>query len=928
MGRLYVHFALFLQATLIVSGLFLFITLHPKTTDYIAKKVLTSNGIGYRRIEGSLFNGFDLYDLSYKKAFSARQLGIHYTLFSLFSPRPAIESVTLADVKIHPLRFPEKTSKSGVNDSGIVLPPILFEQVDIEHCITFLPEDEAIEFDLKIKNLLLDKEAAEIERFNTKIESSYAFGEVSGSIHNGTVKAEGSVSPGKRYEELAETYLENFPKSFPVKLNATMQRLEAATRIDEKIALKDTNLSIQNFTLRFNYLFKGNYFTAKSNYRLEHSFVTADIDQSLLFTPSLAYAARMEGRISSSRYPLPADRFEADAAGDTDTLTSDFYIGPFSLNAYSTDYKKYALHLVAKPHSPSYIQHLPQILLRQSIGMEANATAVLEPEPTVEGVVALDGNYSTTKSFIEMKPDMMLVHSSVTPKKSGGGIWEELPPPLIGEIESFLFLSKEKKMFNISTTKSYLTLFEKRGKIEGWANIGSLTLDAKGEVEPDGTTNLDFITHIESLHELMEEFDLKSDVMIDAELTSHFSVSLAERLQLTYKTEIPWYLVEPDSQTLYYGLDSLLEGGIDGEEVRIDRYSVAIMDHRLEQNRSSYFHFDENLTLFIDKLAFLDKGMAKGYFDLRKGEGSIALEGRGVHYNGPEGNVTADLQITASLSPASLSAEGEIGILDALIVYKPPKEYTVNDEDIVIIQDIKEPSHTKKSLNIHIFSKKALHYRIPMVDVYFIPDVTIWKEAEKPAVLLGMVKVVEGSLNVAEKYFDIEPSEIYFSGAHPINPWLDLHILYEVDFNKFHIYVSHSLSNPVFLFSSEPPMSQNDIMSYILFGEPADESFKQNGSSESTIGTMLLGAGLKTAIGSATGIRFDTLNILNTPEGGFGIEVGKRLSRRIRIIYRNDSVSSFIIQYKASRSVRIDVDVKDTGQGINVLYVKDIRGFP
>ena len=176
-----------------------------------------------------------------------------------------------------------------------------------------------------------------------------------------------------------------------------------------------------------------------------------------------------------------------------------------------------------------------------------------------------------------------------------------------------------------------------------------------------------------------------------------------------------------------------------------------------------------------------------------------------------------------------------------------------------------------------------------------------------------------------EKHFKIEPSEIYFSGAHPINPWLNIPVLYEVDFNKFHIYVSHTLANPVFLFSSEPPMSQNDIMSYILFGEPADEAFKQSTTSESTIGTMLLGAGLKTAIGSATGIRFDTLNILNIPEGGFGIEVGKRLSRRIRIIYRNDTVSSFIIQYKVSRSIRIDVDVRDTGQGISILYVKDIR---
>ena len=122
-------------------------------------------------------------------------------------------------------------------------------------------------------------------------------------------------------------------------------------------------------------------------------------------------------------------------------------------------------------------------------------------------------------------------------------------------------------------------------------------------------------------------------------------------------------------------------------------------------------------------------------------------------------------------------------------------------------------------------------------------------------------------------------------------------------------------------------MSQNDIMSYILFGSPADESFQGSRDASTSVATMLLGFGLKNAIGSATGIRFDTFNILNTEEGGFGIEIGKRIGKRFRIIYRNDTLSSFIIQYKLSRSVRVDVDVKETGQGINVLYIKNFRGL-
>jgi translocation and assembly module TamB len=190
--------------------------------------------------------------------------------------------------------------------------------------------------------------------------------------------------------------------------------------------------------------------------------------------------------------------------------------------------------------------------------------------------------------------------------------------------------------------------------------------------------------------------------------------------------------------------------------------------------------------------------------------------------------------------------------------------------------------------------------------------------------LLGMVTIPDGSIDVEEKHFEIEHSEIYFAGAYPINPYLDIHLLYEYDFMQFNIYVSHTMKDPVILFSSEPPMGQNDIMSYILFGKPADESF--NSGNSSSLGTMLLGLGLKNAIGSATGIGFDTFNIINNDDGNWGMEVGKRIGKNFRIVYRNDSISSFILQYTISRNIRVDFDIKETGQGINVLYVKDFRG--
>jgi translocation and assembly module TamB len=70
-------------------------------------------------------------------------------------------------------------------------------------------------------------------------------------------------------------------------------------------------------------------------------------------------------------------------------------------------------------------------------------------------------------------------------------------------------------------------------------------------------------------------------------------------------------------------------------------------------------------------------------------------------------------------------------------------------------------------------------------------------------------------------------------------------------------------------------------------------------------------------------VNIDTLNILTNEEGTLGYEIGTRFSKEIRMIYKSDTISSVILQYSLSKSIRIDVDVHETGQGVNIFYIKD-----
>ncbi len=161
-----------------------------------------------------------------------------------------------------------------------------------------------------------------------------------------------------------------------------------------------------------------------------------------------------------------------------------------------------------------------------------------------------------------------------------------------------------------------------------------------------------------------------------------------------------------------------------------------------------------------------------------------------------------------------------------------------------------------------------------------------------------------------------------------MNPYINLNLHYKTDDNiDIEIFITNTLASPVVLFSSKPAMSQNDIMSYILFGKPASEAFEgqkdRDGDKYSSAGSLLLATGIKEIFNDTTGVKIDTLNILTNEEGTLGYEIGTRFSKDFRLVYKNDTISSIILQYSVTGSVRIDIDVDELGQGVMLLYVKD-----
>jgi translocation and assembly module TamB len=516
----------------------------------------------------------------------------------------------------------------------------------------------------------------------------------------------------------------------------------------------------------------------------------------------------------------------------------------------------------------------------------------------------------------------------LTPKPAST-LWNEYPIEKFSPLNFVYYSDGKQDMLNLDANLLNLTLFKTGSTLNGWGNIGSGYFETHGAIADTQDTRLDLSANIPSIHTLMSEFGLTSpddDLYLDARADINATVSLAEKMRIKSRVHLPWYNIQTDTQTRYQGEDVYLESTLVDNKISIDRYDLNVKGHHIYSQRPSRIAFDANGTLRFKEFWIYDNLLLSGSLNPAHMEGKLRLQSKRFNYEGKEGNVTLKADIKADFqSDGRQSIEGEITLLEGVITYEPKTDYTISN-DVIIIQDIKPRSKFKRFVNIHINALKPIRYKAKDIDIRFTPDIILWQEPDTPLRIYGMVTIEDGQVLGGGKLFELDKSEIYFNGSNPINPHLNLNVRHQtLDYIDIQIYITNTLSSPVVILASNPVMSQNDIMSYILFGEPASSAFSSSGEGSKTfaVSSLLLATGLKQIFNDSAGVNIDTLNILTNEEGTLGYEIGTRFSKDIRVLYKNDTVSSVILQYSLSRSIRLDIDVHETGQGVSILYIKD-----
>jgi translocation and assembly module TamB len=350
------------------------------------------------------------------------------------------------------------------------------------------------------------------------------------------------------------------------------------------------------------------------------------------------------------------------------------------------------------------------------------------------------------------------------------------------------------------------------------------------------------------------------------------------------------------------------------KNLTISYYGLYFLGHSLYSTKPSTISFGDKTTTL--SLWLYDTLALRGWYGDKKG--SFTLTGKDFSYSSVEGVARLDVDLDLSIDPDQISTEGSVTLHEGNISYIPRFSTTISDPDIVVVDaPQKKPSFFKEqiSLSVKVEGKKPILYQNKELRIHVVPDLTLWKERQKDLQLLGLARITKGYYTPMGEWYEFLPGNLYFYDR-PSNPYLDLHIKTMREPYIIYITITGTATNPVILLDSSPPLPPEQILSLLLFGSGSSSILK------AITGNVLAGAfgGLFfKQILATLGLSIDTLSLTSGTKG-VGIEIGKRIGKKLMVIYKNDEVSTIILRYQINDKIESEVIFGPQKSGASLFY--------
>ena len=356
--------------------------------------------------------------------------------------------------------------------------------------------------------------------------------------------------------------------------------------------------------------------------------------------------------------------------------------------------------------------------------------------------------------------------------------------------------------------------------------------------------------------------------------------------------------------------------------IEIPHYAFKTDDNEYESRfystKKSYLTLKSN-SVVIKKLWINNEISIDGEYNFSTSKGELFFNTESFAFRNKDFDFIFNFALKLKIIKSSLSLSGNIDILGNSISYEVVGSNIVEDSDIIIVRDEsvqKESALKNLILDLKINSPKPLKYISKDTNIEFFNDLCVIKKSETDNIIVtGMSTITKGYYQIEDKKFTLDESHIYFAGD-PKKPLLDIKADYKKDEYLIHIFISGSTDEPIVNFTAEPYLTQQEILSLILF----DGTGTSDGGGAEAY--TLLGGTFAKGLIKSLGIDVDHLRLGTDTNDKFSFEIGRRVSKDVTVMYQHeDGKDGVKVRVEHNKNFETDIIIQPpNSSSIEFLY--------
>ncbi|MFK5976144.1 MAG: translocation/assembly module TamB domain-containing protein [Sulfurovum sp.] len=908
----------------------------------LATKYAPDYNISFGRIYGNVITGVGVDNLFYNNQKLADSINFRWNPSGLMKQSLIINTLKVKQANIKVIEVFIKSFETNgsddnlTNDTNSSTPTIPFkiELQKLEVDITAI-EYEPVEIKylkLKVENAIFDLKTFTLQNANlelngssnlvdifytTQAKDNRLFGDIKITVHKELFDK--YEIPIKR-DSIGELNLElNISTTeITASLDTQMKQLLIAKKgefnldIDRltSIAIYDINQS----TLRVNSNAKVSTPYAK-DIAVTNSFI---MDNNISYSGTI-YAKEILG--VEKKYVAPAKNLYINYTGDTKSIKTTLSSNDLEGSVVLPDFTQAIVHIhTKKPIAINQFVSLPKELNQTKaniiIDTSRDNPIYFDTKKPIKVTAIISSDMINIKSLVTYKEKITVKSNIQIPKNSNlrefnrDINWDNISSM---DIDVTLLDKKIKVALSSSTLMINLNYNIDNTALTTNLHLGNLNLNIDGATKD----NLSIKSNIASIPKLIESINIIYKIeKLPIKGSANISVDVKNLKEIAITIKSPKILYKAGRKTTYIIEDIAFDISLKESQIVLQKYNLTYNKQKIFSTKPS------NITIDKDKINIApfwlnDEIKVDGEYNLKLQKGVIDTIAKSFKISHDMVDVETKIDLKTLRDGNSTNITGDIILINGKIKYDLDQKNFASDSDIIILQDVKDekpsPFMDKLSIDIKVKTKNHLIYKKSGIDIRAKVDLSIYKAQYSPLMVLGFIELPRGGSYVfQDKKFKLDKSKIYFTGD-PTKPTLAITVKYKSLNHKIKIRITGKADNPNIQFSSSPSLTEEQILSVILF----DTEMGAENNSGTEMMRMMGGAIAKSAL-SNLGVKIDHL-ILGE---GNSVEIGKKISNRVTVIYVNDIISSVKIKYEHNRNTDSTLQMSPQSQSYDIIFKK------